>query len=86
MSRTSCEYSIRNFSINIQINFAIETSIFHVSVYYPKNTSAVKIGEDKKVQVIEQPKDVISPWGQKEKLYQLGCIYRTPAYELSQLI
>jgi len=41
---------------------------------YPKNISAVKKGEDKKVQVTEQPKDVISLC-QEEKLYQLGCIY-----------
>jgi len=33
---------------------------------YPKNISAVKKREDKKVQVTEQPKDVISPWGQEE--------------------
>ena len=43
---------------------------------YPKNISAVKKGEAKKVQV----KDVISLWGQEEKLHQLGCVYRTPAY------
>jgi len=38
-----------------------------------------KKSEAKKVQVTEQPKDVISLRGQKEKLYQLGCIQRTPA-------
>jgi len=48
-----------------------------------KNISAVKKGEDKKVQVTEQPKDVISLWSQEEKLYQLGCIYRTPAYQVN---
>ena len=40
----------------------------------PKNIFAVKKGEPKKVQVAEQPKDVISLWGQEEKLYQLDCI------------
>jgi len=35
---------------------------------YPKIISAVKKGEDKKVQVTEWPKDVISLWGQ-EKSY-----------------
>ena len=34
-----------------------------------KNISAVKKGKDKKVQVTEWPKDVISLWGQEEKLY-----------------
>ena len=29
-------------------------------ITYPKNISAVKKGKDKKVQVTEQPKDVIS--------------------------
>ena len=53
---------------------------------YPKKICAVKKGEPKKVQVTEWPKDVISLWGQEEKLYQLGCVYRTPAYQLSQLI
>ena len=38
-------------------------------IYYPKNISAVKKGEAKKVQVTEQPKDVISLWGQEEKLH-----------------
>ena len=33
---------------------------------YPKNISAVKKGEPKKVQITERPKDVIS---QEEKLY-----------------
>jgi len=35
----------------------------HICVYctYPKNISAVKKGEAKKVQVTERPKDVISP-------------------------
>ena len=47
---------------------------------YPKNISAVKKGEDKKVQITEQTKDVISLWGQEEKLYRLGCVYRTPTY------
>ena len=36
---------------------------------YPKNISAVKKGKPNKVQVTEQPKDVISLWGQGEKLY-----------------
>jgi len=36
--------------------------------------------EDKEVQVTERPKDVISLWGLEGKLYQLGCVYRTPAY------
>jgi len=49
---------------------------------YP-NISAVKKGKDKKVQVTEWPKDVISLWGQEEKLYQLGCICRTPEYKVS---
>jgi len=49
---------------------------------YPKNISAIKKGEDKKVQITEWPKDVKSPWGQEEKLYQLGCVYRTPAYQV----
>ena len=54
----------------------------YVMIYsiYPKNISAVKKGEAKKVQVAEQLKDVISLWGQEEKLHQLGCVYRTPAY------
>ena len=34
------------------------------------------------MQVTERPKDVILPRGQEEKLYQLGCIYRTPAYQV----
>ena len=42
---------------------------------YPKNISAEKKGKDKKVQVTEWPKDVISLWGQEKKLYQLGCTY-----------
>jgi len=50
---------------------------------YPKKISAVKKGEDKKVQVTEWPKIVKSLWGQEEKLYQLGCVYRTPAYKVN---
>ena len=46
-------------------------------ISYPKNIFAVKKGEDKKVQVAERLKDVISLWGQEEKL---GCVYRTSAY------
>jgi len=42
-----------------------------------------KNGEAKKMQVTERPKDVISLWGQEEKLYQQGCIYRTPPYKLN---
>ena len=42
---------------------------------YPKNIFAVKKGEDKKVQVAERLKDVISLWGQEEKLYQLGSAH-----------
>ena len=44
-----------------------------------------KKSKPKKVQVTEQPKDVISLWGQEEKLYQLGCIYKTPAYKETNL-
>ena len=47
---------------------------------YPKNISAEKKGKARKVQVTEQSKDVISLWGQEEKLHQLNCVYRTPAY------
>ena len=47
---------------------------------YSKNSSAVKKGKAKKVQVTEQLKDVISLWGQEEKLHQLGCVYKTSAY------
>jgi len=47
---------------------------------YPKNISVVKKSEAKKVQVTEWP---ISLWGQEEKLYQLGCVYRTPATHLN---
>ena len=36
-------------------------------------------------QVTEQLKDVISLWDQEEKLYQLGCVYRTPAYKATDL-
>jgi len=50
---------------------------------YTKNISAIKKGEAKKVQATEQPKDVISLWGQEEKLYQLGYVYRTPAYKVN---
>jgi len=53
------------------------------SISYPKNISTVKKGEDKKVQVTEWPKDVISLWGQEEKLYPLGCVYRTPTYKIN---
>ena len=41
---------------------------------YSKNSSAVKKGKAKKVQVTEQLKDVISLWGQQEKLHQLSCV------------
>ena len=57
----------------------------YLSIYlsiYPKNISALKKGEDKKVQVIEWPKDAKSLWGQ-ENLYQLGCIYGTPSYRVN---
>ena len=47
---------------------------------YSKNSSAVKKGKAKKVQVTERLKDVISLWGQEEKLHQLGCVYKTSAY------
>ena len=50
------------------------------TITYPKTISTVKKGEAKKVQVTEQPKDVISLWGQEKKLHQQGCVYRTPAY------
>jgi len=42
-----------------------------------------KEGEDKQVQVTEQPKDMISLSGQEEKLHKLGCLYRTPAYKVN---
>ena len=45
-----------------------------------KNIFAVKKGEDKKVQVAGRLKDVISLWGQEEKL---GCVNRTPTYKVS---
>jgi len=54
-------------------------------ISYPKNISAVKKGESKKVQVTEQPKNVISLWGKEETLYQLGCMYRTPVYKVNSL-
>jgi len=47
--------------------------------FLSQNISAVNKGQAKKVQVTEWPKDVISLWGQEENLYQLGCVYRTPA-------
>jgi len=40
-------------------------------ISYPKNISAVKKGEAKKVQVIECVKSL---WGQEEKIYQQGCV------------
>ena len=43
------------------------------------------MGELKKVQVTEWPKDVISLWGQEEKLYQLGCANKTPEYKATHL-
>ena len=46
---------------------------------------AVKKDIDKKVQVTERPKDVISLWNQKENLYQLGCVFRTPSYKVNSL-
>jgi len=49
----------------------------------PKTSLLLKKGEDEKVQVTEQPKDVISLWGQEEKLYQLDCVYRTPVYKVN---
>jgi len=51
-----------------------------------QNIFAVKKGEDKKVQVTEQPKDVISLWDKEEKLYQLGCIIIQNTSIQSQLI
>jgi len=36
------------------------------AISYPKNISAVKKGQVKKVQVTERLKDVISLWGQEE--------------------
>jgi len=47
---------------------------------YPKNISAVKKGEAKKVQVTKWLKGVKSLWGQEEKPARL-C--RTPAYKVS---
>ena len=61
------------------------TAIQSSQIDCPKNISAVKKGEAKKVQVTERPKDVISLWGQEKRLYQLGCIYRTPAYKVNSL-
>jgi len=55
------------------------------SITYPKNIFAVKKGKPEKVQVTKRPKDVISLCGQEEKLYQLGCIYRTPVYKATHL-
>ena len=52
----------------------------HFTSTYSKNSSAVKKGKAKKVQVTERLKDVISLWGQEEKLHQLGCVYKTSAY------
>ena len=43
--------------------------------YLSQKHLCCKKGEPKKVQVTERPKDVISLWGQEEKLHQLGCIY-----------
>jgi len=43
-------------------------------ISYPKNISAVKKGEAKKVQVTERLKGVKSLWGQEEKIYQQGCV------------
>ena len=56
--------------------------LFNVSAveWYPKNIFAVKKGEDKTVHVTERPKNVISPWSQEEKIYQLGW---TPAYQVN---
>jgi len=42
--------------------------------FYPKNISAVKKGEAKKVQVTERLKSVKSLWGQEEKIYQQGWV------------
>jgi len=38
----------------------IAIAIIVVIIYYPKNISAVKKGEAKKVQVAKRPKDVIT--------------------------
>ena len=56
-----------------------------VVIYLSKNISTVKKGEPKKVQVAERPKDVISLWGQEEKLYHLGSVNKTPAYKATNL-
>jgi len=49
-------------------------------ISYSKTISAIKKDEAKKVQVT---KGVKSLWGQEEKIYQQGCVYRTPAYKAS---
>ena len=64
---------------------AINRSFSTLKHSYPQNIFAVKKGKPKKVQVAERPKDVISLWGQEEKLYQLGCIYKTSAYKATNL-
>jgi len=43
-------------------------------ISYPKNSSAVKKGEAKKVQVTEWLKGMKSLWGQEEKIYQQVCV------------
>ena len=69
----------------MNVNAKFSWSYLHLPYYpkNPKNISAVKQGKGKKMQVTERPKDVISLWGQEEKLYQLGCVYRTPAYKVN---
>jgi len=54
--------------------------ILSVTNILSQNISAVK---KRQVQVTERIQDVISPWSQEEKLYQLVCIYKTPAYKLN---
>jgi len=47
----------------------------YIYIYtYSKNISDVKNGEAKKVQVTEQLESVKSLKGQKEKIYQQGCV------------
>jgi len=67
------------------VSFQIVQLFYPYNYTYAKKISTIKKGEDKKVKVTEQPKDVISLWGQEEKLYQLGRIYRTPAYKINSL-
>jgi len=48
------------------------------AISYPKNISAVKKDEAKKVQVTERPKGVKSLWGQEERYTG-----KAPAYKAS---